>query len=104
MSPFAIIRLEKPDWLWKRVRRYIPEKDFLYRLLDELFKCWGPVKCTVTGQALFSEETWKKAKGVLHDVRKGWISDPAGIPLFTIRFHDKHGPACLSLHPSTNSV
>ena len=57
LSPFAIMRLEKPDWLWKRVRRYIPGKDFLYRLLDELFRCWGPVKCTVTRQALFSEET-----------------------------------------------
>ena len=48
LSPFAIIRREKPVWLWKRVRRYIPGKDFLYHLLDELFRCWGPVKCTVT--------------------------------------------------------
>ena len=68
LGKFETFRLEKPKWCWKRVRRYIPEKDFLYRILDELFKCWGPVKCTVTGQALFSEETWKKAKGVLHDV------------------------------------
>jgi hypothetical protein len=70
LSSSAVIHLEKPDWLWKQVRQYIPEKDFLYHLLNELFKCWGPVKCTVTGQALFSEETWKKAKGILYDVQK----------------------------------
>jgi hypothetical protein len=88
---FEQICLSNPKWCWRQVRRYIPQKDFLYRLLDELFKCWGSVKCTVTRQTLFSEESWKKAKGVLHDVRKGWISDPVGIPLYTIRFHDKHG-------------
>src|ERR1700683_1642487 len=45
LGKFETFCLEKPKWCWKRVRRYIPEKDFLYRILDELFKCWGPVKC-----------------------------------------------------------
>ena len=104
LGKFETFHLEKPKWCWKRVRQYIPEKDFLYRILDELFKCWGPVKCTVTGQALFSEETWKKAEGVLHDVRKGWISDPTGIPLYTIRFHDKHGLPVYHCIRGTSSV
>jgi hypothetical protein len=68
LSKFEIFCLENLKWCWKQVRRYIPEKDLLYHLLDELFKCWGPVKCTITGQALFTEETSKKSKGVLHDV------------------------------------
>src|ERR1700683_4776665 len=45
-----------------------------------------------------------KAKGVLHDVWKGWISDPAGIPLYTIRFHDKHGLPVYHCIQGTNSV
>src|SRR5882762_8366201 len=104
LPTFEKLRLEKPKWCWKRVRRYIPKKEFLYRLLNELFQCWGPIKCTVTGQALFSEETWKKVKGVLHDVRKGWISDPIGIPLYSIRFHDKHGLPVYHCIRGTNSV
>jgi hypothetical protein len=79
MSNFDRMRIEKPDWLWKRVRRYIPDKDTLFELLNELFKLWGPIKCTITGQTLFSSDTWKKSQGVLHDVRMGWLSDPIGI-------------------------
>jgi hypothetical protein len=58
----------------------------------------------VTGQALFSEETWKKVKGVLHDVHKGWVSDPIGIPLYSIRFCDKHGLPVYHCIWRTNSV
>jgi hypothetical protein len=104
LQPWSNFRLEKPKWVWKRVRRYIPEKNFLYTLLKEFFGCWGPVKCTVTGQPLFTEETWKKAQGVLHDVKKGWISDPAGIPLYTIACHDKHGLPIYHCIRGTNSV
>ena len=98
------VRLSSPAWLWRRVRRYIPEKNFLYQILDEFFMCWGPVKCTVTGQALFNDETWKKAKAVLHDVRMGWVSDPVGIPLYTILCYDKWGLAIYHCIRGTNSV
>ena len=104
MPSFDRMRIEKPDWLWKRVRRYIPDKDTLFELLDELFKLWGPIKCTTTGQTLFSSDTWKKSQGVLHDVRMGWLSDPIGIPLYTIRFTDKHGLLVYHCIRGTNSV
>lgn len=104
MPSFDKVRLEKPDWLWRRVRRYIPEKNLLVKLLGELFECWGPVKCTITGQPLFSSDTWKKSEGVLHDVRKGWISDPVGIPLYNIRFTDKNGLPVYHCIRGTNSV
>ena len=61
----------KPDWIWKRVKRYIPEKSILYCILEELFNVWGHAKCSKTGQELFNELSWKKANGVLHDVKKG---------------------------------
>jgi len=98
------VRLSSPGWLWKRVRRYIPEKNFLYQILKEFFNCWGPVKCIVTGQPLFSGETWKKAEAVLHDVRMGWISDPACIPLYTVLRYDKWGLAIYHCIRGTNSV
>jgi hypothetical protein len=98
------VRRSSPGWLWKRVRRYIPEKSLLHRILKEFFDCWGPIKCTTTGQKLFSAESWKKANGVLHDVQKGWISDPAGIPLYTVRGHDRNGLAIYHCIRGTNSV
>ena len=104
MSSFDRMRIEKPDWLWKRVRHYIPNKDTLFELLNELFKLWGHIKCTITGQTLFSNDTWKKSQGVLHDVRMGWLSDPIGIPLYTIRFTDKHGLPVYHCIRGTNSV
>ena len=101
---WTTVRAKSPAWLWSRVRRYIPEKDLLHRNLKELFDCWGPIKCTVTGQALFSEETWKKAQGVLHDVKKGWISDPSAIPLYTVNGCDKNGLTLFHCIRGTNSV
>jgi hypothetical protein len=58
----------------------------------------------VTGQALFSEETWKKAQGVLHDVKKGWISDLSAIPLYTVNGCDKNGLPLFHCIRGTNSV
>src|SRR5262249_49072581 len=94
----------KSNWLWKRVRRYIPEKHILQHILEEFFKAWGDVKCTVTGQPLFNESSWKKAQAVLHDVKMGWLSDPKGIPLYTLLGHDQHGLALYHCIRGTNSV
>ena len=98
------VRKSQPGWLWKRVRRYIPEKDILYHILEEFFNAWGPVKCSVTGQCLFSEDSWKKARAVLHDVKMGWLSDPQGIPLYTLHGFDQNGLALYHCIRGTNSV
>jgi hypothetical protein len=101
---WATVRAKSPGWLWHCVRRFIPEKDLLHRNLQELFDFWGNIKCKVTGRTLFSEETWKKAKGVLHDVKKEWISDPSAIPLYTVNGSDNNGLALYNCILSTNSV
>jgi 3'-5' exonuclease len=85
------VRSKSPTWLWKRVCRYIPEKDILHHLLSELFQSWGTAQCSITNQPLFSAESWKKAQRVLHDVKCGWISDPTNIPLYTLESQDKNG-------------
>ena len=98
------MKSKSPSWLWTRVRRYIPENGILYVLLKELFDCWGPIKCTVTKQPLFSHVTWKKANAVLHDVKKGWISDPGSIPVYTLKGIDKKGLKLYHCIRGTNSV
>ena len=98
------VRKSNPDWLWKRVRRYIPERNLLYRILEEFFNAWGPAKCSVKGFPLFNDESWKKAKGILHDVKKGWISDTPGIPVYTFLGHDQNGLALYHCIRGTNSV
>lgn len=85
-----VVRSKSPSWLWQRVCCYIPEKGLLHRILTELFESWGNTKCSITNYLLFSAETWQKSQRVLHDVKKGWISDPPHIPLYTISRYDKN--------------
>ena len=59
------IRNSSPAWLWRRVRRYIPEKSLLYKLLKEMFDCWGPIVCSVSKIPLFDDDAWKKAKSMM---------------------------------------
>ncbi|THU77319.1 hypothetical protein K435DRAFT_878010 [Dendrothele bispora CBS 962.96] len=51
-----------------------------------------------------SPETWQKSKAVLEEVRKGWLSDPDGIPLYTLEGYDKNGLAKYHCLWGTNSV
>ena len=101
---FNKIRSKSPAWLWKRVRRYIPEKGILELVLTEFFNSWGHIKCLVTGQKLFSAETWKKTQGVLHDVRNGWLSDPGSISVYIKEGMDKDGLQLYHCIRGTNSV
>ena len=101
---FNKIRSKSPAWLWKRVRRYIPEKGILELVLTEFFNSWGHIKCLVTGQKLFSAETWKKTQGVLHDVRNGWLSDPGSISVYIKEGMDKDGLQLYHCICGTNSV
>jgi len=61
-------------------------------------------KCSITGDALFDAETWQKAKRVLHDVKKGWVSDPYNVSLYTFENWDKHGLVIYHCIRGTNSV
>ena len=58
---------KSPAWLWKQVRHYIPEKGILKLILTEFFNSWGHIKCSVTGQKLFSAKTWKKTQHKVQD-------------------------------------
>ena len=60
--------------------------------------------CTVTKQPLFSEESWKKARGILDDIQKGWVSDPLNIPIYVHLGTDKHGLNKYCTLRGTNNV
>jgi hypothetical protein len=88
MAQFRRIR---PEYLWERVRRYIPEPGILYRLLKELFDIWGTLCCSRTKMPLFSKESEKQASAILLKVQRGHISDPSGIPMYVLKGSDKNG-------------
>jgi hypothetical protein len=93
-----------PAWLWKRVRHFIPQKDVLHILLKELFESWAFIKCAVTGQRLFNDETHKKAQSVLVEVQKGWISDPTFMSVYMKIGVDRDGLNLYHCIRGTNSV
>ncbi|KAE9390707.1 hypothetical protein BT96DRAFT_1002033 [Gymnopus androsaceus JB14] len=88
---WKMVQSKSPQWLWKRVRRQIPLSEVLHPILKKFFDCWGPVECSVQKLPLFSSETWQKANAVLHDILKGWVSDPTDIPLYSLEGYDKNG-------------
>ena len=85
------VRKSSSEWLFRRVRRYLPEKSILHKILEEMFQCWGPIICPVSKLPLFDNTAWKIANSILLHVKKGWVADLDGIPLYTIEGHDKHG-------------
>ena len=54
-----------PKSLWPLVRRTIPPPKDLYKIVEDLFKTYGPLKDATTCQPLFTAATWKSAKSVL---------------------------------------
>ncbi len=98
------IKSKSPTWLWKRVHRFVPQKDILYLLLKELFESWAPIKCVVIGQKLFTVETHKKAQSVLVEVQKGWISDPTFMSVYMKVGIDKDRLNLYHCIRGTNSV
>lgn len=83
----------RPRWVWKRVRRYVPEPLVLEPLVEKVFATFGPIICSKSNRPLFSSEANKKGKAVLRDIRQGFVSDPPDIPLYYKTGFDQHGLA-----------
>ena len=72
----------QPKYLWRLVRRHVPPPEKLYKLVYTVFKTYGPLKDTITGQPLFTPNAWKNAKNVLKLIEAGYMSDPPGVSLY----------------------
>ncbi|KAF7762010.1 hypothetical protein Agabi119p4_10002 [Agaricus bisporus var. burnettii] len=77
------LRNSSPSWIRARCRHTIPPPHILHLLVSKLFQTYGPLLDPITKQPLFSASTWKVAKNLLELIRKGFISDPSNIPLYT---------------------
>lgn len=71
-----------PKYLWKLVRHTVPPPDQLYDLVANIFKTYGSLKDSLTGQPLFNASAWKSAKNILKLIEAGYLSDPPGISLY----------------------
>jgi hypothetical protein len=97
--------IENPDFLFERVRRYIPPADQLLPIVKLLFEKYGPSKCSRTGLPLFDKEAYKTADRILSYIELGHISDVVGGPsLYTEKGVDRHGLMRYHCVRGTNSV
>jgi hypothetical protein len=92
------------DWVWQRVKRYAPAPEILTPRVTKVLQFYGPLKDAVTGQPLFNDASWEKAKNVIENVRIGFYSDPPGIDLYTIRGTDSDGLTLYRCLRGTNNV
>jgi len=86
---FEQLLLSRPLWVPRRCRRVIPPPEELYPLIKKLFSVWGSLKDAKTHLPLFNAQNWKTAKQILELIREGFVSDPPGIPLYTVLGLDK---------------
>jgi hypothetical protein len=60
-----------PSWLWRRVRRVIPQPEVLHQSLTIVFNGYGRIKDSFTGKELFDKQAWKNARFILKLVSAG---------------------------------
>ena len=92
------------DWVWQRVKRYAPAPEILTPRVTHVLQFYGPLMDSTTGQPLFNDASWEKAKNVIENVRLGYYSDPPGISLYTIRSIDPDGLNLYRCLRGTNNV
>lgn len=81
---FEQLRVRRPSWVWKHCKRVVPPPEELSSHVERVFSIYGPLKDASTQQPLFAKHNWDAAKKILELVRLGHISDPPGIPLYTM--------------------
>jgi len=72
----AGMRKHKQSFFQSRIKRYIPPPKELYARVRAVYEEFGNLRDSKGGAPLFNDSAWKKAKGVLEDISKGYVSDP----------------------------
>lgn len=73
-----------PSFIKKHCKHIVPPPEQLFDIVSALFRDYGPLKDGQTGIPLFNAQAWKTVKNVLELIKKGYISDPPGVPLYYI--------------------
>ena len=96
---------EHPVWIKRRVKRFVPPPEELFERVHRVFSAYGPGKdARPNSKPLFNTETWKVATNILENIRRGFYSDPPGIPLYHTQGKDKHDLMCYRCIRGTNGV
>jgi hypothetical protein len=86
---YEILRNSCPQWLQARCKHIIPPPNILYPLVANVFRTYGPLIDSDSKKPLFTPDNWKTAKNILELIKNGYLSDPPGIPLYTVIGLDK---------------
>ncbi|KAG7093302.1 hypothetical protein E1B28_006984 [Marasmius oreades] len=106
--PWDYVVRAKKTWLNRHVRRYIPPPEKLGADLTRLFEGFKNIACSSDRKKgrgrFFSKESIKTSESLLETVRRGFLSDPPGIPLYYIIGWDRdHLPVYRTIR-GTNSI
>jgi len=85
------VMFRQPEWVNRRVRRFVPAPAVLEERLKGVFNQFGPVVDASTGQPLFNAAAKEAAKNVLELAAGGWLSDPPGVGMYVLRRRDRNG-------------
>ena len=86
---YNTLRNSSPQWVRERCKHIIPAPKRLWHLVSHVFRTYGPLIDPRTKKPLFTTDNWKTAKHVLDLIQNGYLSDPPGIPLYTVIGLDK---------------
>ncbi len=92
----------RPKWVWKRCKRIIPPAEELFENVSQVFQHYGPLKDAKTHLPLFNTTAWGIAKNILDLIKKGFLSDPPGIPLYYQLGMDQFGMTLYRCMRGTN--
>lgn len=90
----------------RRIRRHIPGRKILLKRVEALFTAYANFWCSTkkTKGPFFSEEAKEMCRNLLETIRNGYLSDPAGIPLYYLMGIDRDGLNIYRTIRGTNSV
>ncbi|KAF8815732.1 hypothetical protein BYT27DRAFT_7003721, partial [Phlegmacium glaucopus] len=86
---YDTLRNSSAQWIQEHCKHIIPAPKKLRHLVSRVFRTYGPLIDPKTKKPLFTTDNWKTAKHVLDLIQNGYLSDPPGIPLYTIVGLDK---------------
>lgn len=101
---FQQMVLAHSDWVWQRVKRLMPPPETLAPRVAEVLQTYGPLKDAVTGQPLFNDSSWDKARAIIENIKMGYYSDPPGYSFYALVRTDKYGLDVYRCSRGTNNV
>jgi hypothetical protein len=103
---FETLLNNRPDWVFRRVRRAIPRPAVLRARIEQLRDEFKKPKYVdpETNKPLLSKDALKQIELILDHVDKGCISDPKGLKLYYELKTDKYGLMTYRCIRGTNSV